>query len=197
MCYAYIHHPYLHVLHDDVIKWKHFRVTGPLRGEFTGHWWIPLTKASDAELWCFLWSSPEQTVEQQSKRWWSETPSRLLWRHYNVAYIPHGGTPSEATSSRRPSLTRITLPSAVPVYSMPASKVKKYRSRRLRKKYIGFIKQSWSERCLPSMVLSCQKSQSFLKYSGADINFINQFKSRKNCLASLKPNCPWPQSPSK
>ena len=28
-----------------------FRVTGPLCGEFTGHRWIPLTKASDAELW--------------------------------------------------------------------------------------------------------------------------------------------------
>ena len=23
--------------HDDVIKWEHFRVTGPLCGEFTGH----------------------------------------------------------------------------------------------------------------------------------------------------------------
>ena len=34
-----------------------FRVTGPLCGEFTGHRWIPLTKASDAELWCFLWSA--------------------------------------------------------------------------------------------------------------------------------------------
>ena len=28
-----------------------FRVTGPLCGEFTGHRWIPLTKASDTELW--------------------------------------------------------------------------------------------------------------------------------------------------
>ena len=37
---------------------KIFRVTGPLCGEFTGHRWIPLTKASDAELWCFLWSAP-------------------------------------------------------------------------------------------------------------------------------------------
>ena len=55
---------YVCCMHDDVIKWKHFRVTGPLCGEFTGHWWIPLTKASDAELWCFLWSAPEQTVEQ-------------------------------------------------------------------------------------------------------------------------------------
>ena len=39
-----------------------FRVTGHLCGEFTGHRWIPLTKASDAELWCFLGSAPEQTV---------------------------------------------------------------------------------------------------------------------------------------
>ena len=35
-----------------------FRVTGPLCGEFTGHRWIPHTKASDAELWCFLRSAP-------------------------------------------------------------------------------------------------------------------------------------------
>ena len=32
-----------------------FRVTGHLCGEFTG----PRTKASDAEVWCFLWSAPE------------------------------------------------------------------------------------------------------------------------------------------
>ena len=48
-----------------------FRVTGPLCGEFTGQWWIPFTKASDAELWCFLWSAPEQTVER------NETP--VIW----------------------------------------------------------------------------------------------------------------------
>ena len=41
-----------------------FRVTGPLWGKSTGHQWIPLTKASDTELWCFLWSAPERTVEQ-------------------------------------------------------------------------------------------------------------------------------------
>ena len=40
-----------------------FRVTGHLCGEFTGPRWIPRTKASDAELWCFLWSAPEWTVE--------------------------------------------------------------------------------------------------------------------------------------
>ena len=36
-----------------------FRVTGLLCGEFTGPRWIPRTKASDADLWCFLWSAPE------------------------------------------------------------------------------------------------------------------------------------------
>ena len=35
-----------------------FRITGLLWWEFTGHRWIPLTKASDAELWGFLWSAP-------------------------------------------------------------------------------------------------------------------------------------------
>ena len=49
-----------------------FRVTGPLWGESTGHRWIPLTKASDAELWCFRWSAPEQIVEQTL-----ETP--VIW----------------------------------------------------------------------------------------------------------------------
>ena len=48
--------------------WRHqmeniFRVTGHLCGEFTGHRWIPCTKASDAEFWCFLWSSPEHAAE--------------------------------------------------------------------------------------------------------------------------------------
>ena len=36
-----------------------FRVTGPQCVEFTGPRWIPLTKASDAELRCFIWSAPE------------------------------------------------------------------------------------------------------------------------------------------
>ena len=40
-----------------------FRVTGPLCGEFSGHLSIPLTKASDAEFWCFLWCVSEYTVE--------------------------------------------------------------------------------------------------------------------------------------
>ena len=41
---------YLQGVDGDVIF---FRVTGPFCGEFTGHRCIPLTMASDAELWCF------------------------------------------------------------------------------------------------------------------------------------------------
>ena len=41
-----------------------FPVTVPLCGEFTGHQWIPLTKASDAELWRFIWPVPEQTLSK-------------------------------------------------------------------------------------------------------------------------------------
>ena len=36
-----------------------FRVTGHLCGKFTGPRWISRTKASDAELWCFLWFTSE------------------------------------------------------------------------------------------------------------------------------------------
>ena len=36
-----------------------FRVTGHLCREFNGPRWIPHTKASHAEIWCFLWSASE------------------------------------------------------------------------------------------------------------------------------------------
>ena len=45
--------------HDDVIKWKHF----PRYWCFVRDRWIPLTKASNAEFWCFLWSGPEEMSE--------------------------------------------------------------------------------------------------------------------------------------
>ena len=53
-------------------NWNIFRVTGPLWGGTAGHRWIPFTKPSDAELWCFLWSALEQTPEQTL-----ETP--VIW----------------------------------------------------------------------------------------------------------------------
>ena len=41
--------------HDDVIKWKHFPRHWPfVRGIHQSYRWVPLTKASDAEFWCFF-----------------------------------------------------------------------------------------------------------------------------------------------
>ena len=60
-----------------------FRVTGRLRGEFTGHRWIPRTKASDAKLWCFFDLRLDKRLSKQSRGWWFETPSCPLWPHRN------------------------------------------------------------------------------------------------------------------
>ena len=46
-------------VHDDVIKWKHFPRYWPFVRGIHRSRWIPHTKASDAELWCLLWSAPE------------------------------------------------------------------------------------------------------------------------------------------
>ena len=63
-------------------NWNIFCVTGTLCGEFTGHPWIPLTKASDAKLWCFFYLRLNKRLSKQSRRWWFETPSRSLWCHF-------------------------------------------------------------------------------------------------------------------
>ena len=60
-----------------------FHVTGLLRREFTGHqWiplrWIPLTKASNAKLWYFLWSAP------WINGWVNNHVAGDLRRHYDV-----------------------------------------------------------------------------------------------------------------
>ena len=47
------------VNHDDVIKWKHFPRYWPFVRGIHRSRWIPRSKASDAELWCFLWSTSE------------------------------------------------------------------------------------------------------------------------------------------
>ena len=58
-----LHYMYLHqgpvLIMMTSLDGNIFRVTGDLCGEFTGRRWIPRTKASDAELWGFLWSASE------------------------------------------------------------------------------------------------------------------------------------------
>ena len=45
--------------HYGVIKWKHFPRNWPFVRRSNRSRLIPHTKASDAELWCFLWSASE------------------------------------------------------------------------------------------------------------------------------------------
>ena len=58
-----------------------FRISGPLCGEFAGHRWIPHTKASYAELWCFLWSPPEKNGRVNNRE---AGELRLLRAHGDV-----------------------------------------------------------------------------------------------------------------
>ena len=61
-----------------------FRVTGPLWGEFTGHRWIPHTKASNAKFDVFSDVRRNKRYSKQSWGWWFATLSCSLWRHCNV-----------------------------------------------------------------------------------------------------------------
>ena len=85
-----------------------FCVTGHLCGEFTGHRWIPCTKANDAELWRFLWSSPNKRLSKQSRGWWFEMLLHPFWRHNNVTlvYQTDGSSPKVLYQSRNWTLHR-------------------------------------------------------------------------------------------
>ena len=85
-----------------------FRVTGPLCGEFTGHRWIPLTKASDAEFYVSLictwkngWVNNRQASDLRRHcahydvtimfigEWWVAVVPLAMWSIYwcNNVYI--------------------------------------------------------------------------------------------------------------
>ena len=53
------HAPLVQSNHDDVIKWKHFPRYWPFVRGIHRSAVNSRTKASDAELWCFLWSASE------------------------------------------------------------------------------------------------------------------------------------------
>ena len=77
----------LHGSHNDVIKWKHFRVTGHLCGEFTGPRWIPCKRPVTRSFDVFFDLRLNKRLSKQSWGWWFETPSRPLWRHCNVSIV--------------------------------------------------------------------------------------------------------------
>ena len=67
--------------HDDVIRWKRFRVTGHFCGEFTGKFLAqrPVTRSFDV----FFDLRLNKWFRKQSWSWWFTTPSHPLWRHRN------------------------------------------------------------------------------------------------------------------
>ena len=74
-------------VHDDVIKWNIFRITGhlcgtsPVTGEFPTQ--RPVTRSFDV----FLDLPLNKRLSKQSRGWWFEAPSRSLWRHCNAVKI--------------------------------------------------------------------------------------------------------------
>ena len=81
-----------------------FHITGPSESNwFTSHWWISLTKASNRELWCFIYIILNEVVLPM-------TP----WRSCNVTvmrYFVHGlrYSRSENRAMRVPLLAAIWL----------------------------------------------------------------------------------------
>ena len=75
------------ITHDDVIKWKHFPRYWPFVREIHRSRWIPHIKASDAELWCFLYLCPNKRLSKQTWGWWFETLSWSLCSHCNANYM--------------------------------------------------------------------------------------------------------------
>ena len=77
-----------------------FCVTGPFLEESTGHRWIPITKASDAELWCFFdlhrkngWANNRDAGDLRRHRAhhdvtvmpWMDSQRAQWWRHHTAA----------------------------------------------------------------------------------------------------------------
>ena len=88
-----------------------FHVTDPLWGEFTVHEWIPLTKASDAELWCFLWSAPEQTADQTIETLVIWDAGDLSYRraHYDITVMVTSWASQRVQEQVKPIYLRMGL----------------------------------------------------------------------------------------
>ena len=70
---------------SNMITWSNgniFRVTGPLCGEFTGHWWFPFQRPGSRSFDVFFDLHLNKRLSKQSRRRWCETSLRSLWRHY-------------------------------------------------------------------------------------------------------------------
>ena len=77
------------ITHDDVINWKHFRVTRPLCGEFTGPGEFPTQRPVTRSFDVFFDLRLNKQLSKQPWGWWFETPSWSLWRQCNAMIRTH------------------------------------------------------------------------------------------------------------
>ena len=70
---------YIALVHDDVIKWKHFPRYWPFVRVINRSRTKPVTRSFDV----FFDLRLNKRLSKQSRGWWFETPSRSLWRHCN------------------------------------------------------------------------------------------------------------------
>ena len=84
-------------LHDDIIKWKHFRVTGPL-ALCEGNPQVTLKKDSGAEPWCFFVLFCFVLFYQRLSKWWSNNRGtddlRRHRAHYGVTVMDTNPSPN-------------------------------------------------------------------------------------------------------
>ena len=81
------------LLDTGVIKWKHFRLTGPLWGEYTAVTVRFLSQRPVARIFDVFFDLLKQTIFYWTNGWagdltisrWFDTPLRSLWRCCNVA----------------------------------------------------------------------------------------------------------------
>ena len=71
------------VTHDDVIKWKLFRVTGLLCGEFTSPGEFPTQRPVTRSFDVFFDLGLNKQLSKQWRRRWFKTPWHSLRRHRN------------------------------------------------------------------------------------------------------------------
>ena len=92
-----------------------FRVAGPLWGEFTGHWWIPRTKASDAEFWCVFYLRLNKRLSNKQSGGWcfDMAAQRLTWSSATRKRHSMGDTLTTLAST-----SMISTPRSIKVFRM-------------------------------------------------------------------------------
>ena len=71
------------ILHDDVIKWKHFPRNWPFVRGFTGPGEFPTQRPVTRSFDVFFDLRLNKRSSKQPWGWWFETPSWPLWRQCN------------------------------------------------------------------------------------------------------------------